>query len=186
MKSEKEKMIDGEHYNPLDVTLVKDRLQIRQHLSKFNNAPYEFIQNPETRRDLLMPMFPNCSGHIDSLFIEPPFRCDYGYNIKTGSDVYFNFGCIVLDVCKVNIGSRVLFGPNVQIYTASHPLEAELRVGPNSFEFGKPITIGNDVWVGGSVVLCPGITIVVTKDVPDNCVFVGNPAKLLKKIDNKT
>jgi maltose O-acetyltransferase len=92
-----------------------------------------------------------------NLFIEPPFYCDYGYNIRLGNDVFINFNCCILDVTPVFIGNNVMIGPNVQIYTATHPLKAKER--SSSFEFGKPISIGDDVWIGGSAIICPGITI---------------------------
>ena len=128
----------------------------------------------------------------DSVWLEPPFRCDYGTNIYLGEKVYFNFDCVILDVCEVRIGDFVFIAPGVHIYTATHPLEAEQR---RTQEFGKPVTIGNDVWIGGKSVICPGITIedrsvigagsVVTKDVPSGVVVAGNPAKVIRKIDDQ-
>ena len=124
------------------------------------------------------------------LWIQPPFFCDYGYNIEVGEKVFFNFNCVILDVMKVTIGSRTLFGPNVQIYTATHPINyAERATG---LEYAKAIVIGQDVWVGGSVVICPGVTIgnrcvigagsVVTKDVPDDVFAAGNPCKVIRSL----
>eukprot|EP00878_Enallax_costatus_P018667 GHUV01019662.1.p1 GENE.GHUV01019662.1~~GHUV01019662.1.p1 ORF type:complete len:167 (-),score=12.99 GHUV01019662.1:417-917(-) len=129
----------------------------------------------------------------DPPFIEPPFYCDYGYNIHMGSGAYMNFGCTVLDACKVTIGNRTLFGPNVQIYSATHPLEAHIRQGTKGPELGKPISIGDDCWIGGAVVVCPGVTIgngcvvgagaVVTKDVEPYTVVAGNPAKVIRRLE---
>lgn len=126
----------------------------------------------------------------DNLWIQPPFYCDYGTNIITGEGVFFNFNCVVLDVMEVNIGSKTMFGPNVQIYTATHPLDYKIR--NTGLEYAKPITIGENVWVGGSVVICPGITIgdnsiigagsVVTKSIPANVIAAGNPCKVIRNL----
>ncbi|TWT50995.1 Maltose O-acetyltransferase [Rubripirellula amarantea] len=126
----------------------------------------------------------------DTVWLEPPFRCDYGTNIYLDEKVYFNFDCVILDVCEVRIGNHVFIAPGVHIYTATHPLEAELR---RTQEFGKPVTVGNDVWIGGKAVICPGVTIgdcsvigagsVVTKDVPPEVVVAGNPAKVIRRLD---
>ena len=125
-----------------------------------------------------------------NLWIQPPFYYDYGTNIITGEGVFFNFNCVVLDVMEVNIGSKTMFGPNVQIYTATHPLDYKIR--NTGLEYAKPITIGENVWVGGSVVICPGITIgdnsiigagsVVTKSIPANVIAAGNPCKVIRNL----
>ena len=117
------------------------------------------------------------------------FFCDYGHNIVLGKKCFFNFNCVVLDVCRVTIGDYTLFGPAVQIYTATHPLEAELR---RTREFAKPITIGSDVWIGGGAILCPGVTIgdktvigagsVVTRDIPANVFAAGNPCRVIRPL----
>ena len=121
--------------------------------------------------------------------IEPPFFCDYGFNIRLGESVYFNYNCIVLDVCEVRIGSYTMFGPAVQIYTALHPMNAELR---RSVEYGKPVQIGSDVWVGGGAIICPGVRIgsrtvigassVVTRDQPEGVFAAGNPCRVIREI----
>jgi maltose O-acetyltransferase len=121
--------------------------------------------------------------------MQPPFFCDYGSNIRLGERVYFNFNCVVLDVCVVKIGDFTLFGPAVQIYTATHPMIAELR---RNQEFGKPIEIGADVWVGGGAIICPGVKIgsntvigagsVVTRDIPDGVFAAGNPCRVIREI----
>jgi maltose O-acetyltransferase len=124
-----------------------------------------------------------------SAWIQPPFYCDYGTNIELGERVYFNFNCVVLDVCSVRIGSFTLFGPAVQIYTATHPLNAEQR---RREESGKPVDIGDDVWVGGGAIILPGVRIgsrsvigagsVVTRDVPEGVVAAGNPCRVIRAI----
>ncbi|MCL4145214.1 UNVERIFIED_CONTAM: hypothetical protein GTU68_026204 [Idotea baltica] len=126
----------------------------------------------------------------ETVWLEPPFRCDYGTNISLGKNVYFNFDCVILDVCKVQLGDNVFVGPGVHIYTATHPLEASPR---RTQEFGKPVTIGSDVWIGGGAIICPGVTIgdrsvigagsVVAKDVPADVLVAGNPAKLIRQIE---
>ena len=128
------------------------------------------------------------------VYLEPPFRCDYGSNIKLGKNFYANFNCVVLDMAEVTIGDNVLFAPNVQVLTAGPPLDVKSRVD-EGVEFGTPITIGDNAWIGAGVIICPGVNIgknsvigagsVVTKDIPDNVVAVGNPCRVLKPIDNE-
>ncbi|KAF3059592.1 putative acetyltransferase C18B11.09c [Daldinia childiae] len=128
-------------------------------------------------------------------WIERPIRMDYGTNVKVGSNVFINVNCTIIDTCMVSIGSRTLFGPNVSLFSGGHPLDPDLRNGTNGPEFGKPITIGNDCWLGGNVIILPGVTIgagctigagsVVTKDVPAYHCAAGNPAKILRKIERK-
>ena len=184
--TEKNKMLSGELYNPNDRTLADERHHARILFHKINALGDE---HKKERNELFYKLMPNAKK---GLWIEPPFYCDYGYNIHTGKNVFFNFNCCILDVMKVEIGNQVLIGPNVQIYTATHPLDAKTR---NSLlEFAKPVTIGNDVWIGGGAIICPGVTIgdgvviaagaVVTKSVPKNVVVGGNPAKIIKEIDS--
>ena len=121
------------------------------------------------------------------IYVEPPFFCDYGYNIYAGTNVYFNVNCVLLDTMKIEIGNNVFFGPGVQIYTATHPLDPTQRL---EVEFSKPVSIGNDCWIGGNSIILPGIVIgngatigagsVVTKNVPDNVLVAGNPARIIK------
>jgi maltose O-acetyltransferase len=178
-----QKMIAGEPYDALDPELVRARERARD-LCQDLNATRE--RDQDVRRRLLTELF--ASGG-DSVWLQPPFWCDYGNNIYLGERVYFNFNCVVLDVCPVKIGDFVFFGPGVQIYAATHPIDpAERRTS----EFGKPVTIGSDVWVGGGAIICPGVTIgngtvigagsVVTKDIPAGVVAAGNPCRVIRPI----
>jgi maltose O-acetyltransferase len=183
MTTEREKMLAGELYDPLDPELVAARVRARD-LCQTLNATRE--REEDTRRPILVELFGAGGGDV---WMQPPFFCDYGSNIFLGTRVFFNFNCIVLDVCEVRIGDFTLFGPAVQIYTATHPLEAELR---RSQEFGKPVAIGSDVWVGGAAVICPGVTIgsrsvigagsVVTRDIPDGVFAAGNPCRVIRQL----
>ncbi len=183
MKTEREKMLAGELYDALDPELVLKRERTRD-LCQDLNATREREQ--ETRRRILTELF---GSGGDSVWMQPPFYCDYGSNIYLGERVYFNFNCVILDVCEVRIGDFTFFGPAVQIYTATHPMEARLR---RTQESGKPITIGSDVWVGGGAIICPGVTIgsrtvigagsVVTRDIPDDVLAAGNPCRVIRQI----
>ena len=183
MSSERDKMLAGELYDPLDPELAAARVRARD-LCQALNATREAEQNE--RRRILIDLFGAGGGEV---WMQPPFFCDYGSNIFLGKRVFFNFNCVVLDVCAVRIGDFTLFGPSVQIYTATHPLEAELR---RTREFAKPIEIGSDVWVGGAAVICPGVTIgsgsvigagsVVTRDIPDGVFAAGNPCRVIRKL----
>src|SRR5215813_9295179 len=150
MKSESQKMLAGELYNPLDPELVAARIRARD-LCQSLNATRE--SDDEERRRILRELF-RAGG--ETVWMQPPFFCDYGSNIELGERVFFNFNCIVLDVCPVRIGSFSLFGPAVQIYTPMHPLNAELR---RREEYGKPVEIGSDVWVGGGALILPGVRV---------------------------
>jgi maltose O-acetyltransferase len=183
LRTEKEKMLAGELYDPLAPDLVHARERAR-NLCQDLNATRE--QDQETRRSILNQLF----GHGgDSVWMQPPFFCDYGSNILLGERVFFNFNCVVLDVCMVKIGDFTLFGPAVQIYTATHPMNAELR---RKQEFTKPIEIGSDVWVGGGATICPGVRIgsksvigagsVVTRDIPNGVFAAGNPCHVIREI----
>lgn len=145
--SEQQKMLAGELYDPMDPELVAARDRARD-LCQALNATRE--AESEERRRLLRELF-GAGG--ETVWMQPPFYCDYGTNIELGERVFFNFNCVVLDVCPVRIGSYTLFGPAVQIYTPLHPFEAELR---REREFGKPVEIGDDVWVGGGAIILPG------------------------------
>jgi maltose O-acetyltransferase len=176
-------MLAGELYDPFDPELVEARHRARD-LCQSLNATRE-AQHDERRR-ILRELF-GTGG--DSVWMQPPFFCDYGSNIKLGERVFFNFNCVVLDVCRVRIGDYTLFGPAVQIYTPMHPLDAELR---RREEFGKPIEIGSDVWVGGGAIILPGVRIgsravigagsVVTRDIPEGVLAMGNPCRVIRAI----
>ena len=183
MPTEMEKMLAGELYDPLDAHLVQARERARDLCHELN-ATREREQ--ERRRALLMQLLGQGG---DTVWLQPPFYCDYGSNIVLGHQVYFNFNCVVLDVCRVTIGDHTLVGPAVQIYTATHPMNAALR---RQQEFGKPITIGADAWIGGGAIICPGVTIgdkavigagsVVTRDIPPQVFAAGNPCRVIREI----
>ena len=143
MRSEREKMLAGDLYDPMDAELVAARTRARD-LCQALNATRE--TESEARRAILLELFGRGG---ESVWMQPPFFCDYGANIELGERVFFNFNCVVLDVCRVRIGDFTLLGPGVQILTPMHPLDAELR---RRQEFGKPVEIGSDVWVGGGSV----------------------------------
>jgi len=183
MPTELEKMLAGELYDPLDPELVRARDRARD-LCQDLNATRE--ADRDARRQILTALFGRGG---DSVWMQPPFFCDYGSNIRLGERVFFNFNCVVLDVCRVTIGDYTLFGPAVQIYTATHPMNAELR---RKQEFAKPIEIGSDVWVGGGAIICPGVKIgskavigagsVVTRDIRDRVFAAGNPCRVIREI----
>jgi maltose O-acetyltransferase len=186
MKTEKQKMLAGDLYDPLDPVLCQERQRCRD-LCKLLNDSREDQQDERKRiiADLL--------GNPSDAWIQPPFFCDYGTNISLGAKVFFNFNCVVLDVMQVTIGSNVLFGPSVQIYTATHPISAVER--RKWLESAKPITIGSDVWVGGGAIICPGVTIgdrtvigagsVVTRDIPSDVFAAGNPCRIIRPLDER-
>lgn len=186
MTTEKQKMLAGELYLASDPELVSERLYARQLIKSFNETSPDATM---LRENILKKLV----GKVGKNFwIEPPFFCDYGYNISVGDDVFFNFNCVVLDVTPVTLGSRVLVGPNVQFYAATHPMDAKTRGA--LLESGKPITIGDDVWIGGGAIICPGVTIgsrsvigagsVVTKDIPEDVFAAGNPCKIIRSLKN--
>ncbi|WLD93756.1 sugar O-acetyltransferase [Alkalihalobacillus sp. AL-G] len=183
-KSEKEKMLEGELYVPWEEELVKDRERARRLTRTFN----ETLETGYGRRtELLQELFGSTGEEVN---IEPSFKCDYGYNIHTGENFFANFDCVILDVCEVRFGNNCMLGPGVHIYTATHPLNAAER--NTGKEYGKTVTIGNNVWIGGKAVINPGVKIgdnvviaagaVVTKDIPANVVVGGNPAKVIKNL----
>ena len=184
MNSEKEKMISGNLYKAFGEELVNERQYAKEQIFRFNSFhPKEIDKRNEVIKMLL-------GKTKNRFFIEPPFRCDYGYNIEIGENFYSNYNLIILDCSKVIIGDNVLIGPNVGIYTAGHPLHYEIR--KQEYEFALPVRICNNVWIGGNAVINPGITIgdnsvigsgsVVTKDIPGNVIAAGNPCKVLREI----
>lgn len=186
MKSEKEKMINGELYCAADPQLVQERERARK-LTRLYNQTLE--TEYEKRVRLLKELFGSTGNNV---YVEPNFHCDYGYNIHVGENFYMNFDCVILDVCEVRIGDNCLVGPGVHIYTATHPIDPQER--NTGLEYGKSVHIGHNVWIGGRAVINPGVNIgdnvviasgaVVTKDVPNNVVVGGNPAKIIKRIEN--
>lgn len=184
--SELEKMIHGKPYNSYDLKLIYLRDKANRLLYKYNKKCFhEYNMKNKILKKLL-----NTKGKF---WIKPPFHCDYGFNITIGKEVFINYNCTLLDVCPITIGDRTLIGPNTGIYTATHPVAPNERL--KDLEYGQPITIGKNVWVGGSCVILPGVTIgdnsvigagsVVTHDIPSNVVAVGNPCKVIKEIDNE-
>jgi len=183
MPSEREKMLAGELYNPLDSELVSARERARDLCQVLNNTRESQQQE---RRQLLIELL---GSGGDTVWMQPPFFCDYGSNIHLGKRVFFNFNCIVLDVCEVRVGDHTLFGSGVQILTPLHPTNAELR---RQQEFGKPISIGSDVWVGSGALILAGVTIgarsvigagsVVTRDIPEGVFAAGNPCRVIRKL----
>lgn len=184
MSSEKERMLRGERYDPSDPELVAERDHARELTVRYNRTS---VLDREERRELLAELL-GTTG--ENCVIEPPFRCDYGSNVHVGENFYANFDCVVLDVCRVEIGRNCLLAPGVHVYTATHPLDPAERA--EGREYGKPVTIGDEVWIGGRAVLNPGVTVgdgsvvgsgaVVTKDVPDGVVVQGNPAAVVREL----
>ncbi len=184
MKSDKEKMLAGHPYLANGSELVGERLFAKELLFEFNNLRPAQV---EARNAILQKLFGKTGRNF---YVEPPFRCDYGYNIEIGDNFYSNYNLVILDCARVKIGDNVFIAPNVGIYTAGHPIHSELR--NQELEFALPIEIGNSVWIGGNVVINPGIKIgdntvigsgsVVTKNIPPNVVAVGNPCKVLRSI----
>ena len=186
-RTEKEKMLNEEFYLSGDEELTNERTQTRLIVDEYNlTKADEFAK----RKELLDKLF----RADTNVYIEPPFRVDYGHHIHIGREVYMNYNCIVLDVAEVWIGDRTMFGPNVGVYTATHPTDPDLRLDLK--EYGKRIRIGDNCWIGGNAVICPGVTIgdnsivaagaVVTHDVPPNCVAAGNPARVIKHLKPPT
>jgi maltose O-acetyltransferase len=184
MRSEKEKMLAGERYDPADAELVAERNRARTLCHQLNAlAP----PDDSRKRTLLASLF----GYTCDASVGTPFHCDYGYNIRLASNVYFNVGCVLLDVMPIVIGRNALLGPGVHIYAASHPMSAIDR--QSGKEFGGAVTIGDDVWIGGNAVVCPGVTVgagcvigagsVVTRAIPAGVFAAGNPCRVIRSIN---
>lgn len=183
MVTQKERMLAGKLYTSSDELRAMNKRN-RRLAQRFNATT---VDEMDERKALLKELLGESGEHV---YIEPPFYCDYGDHISVGNNFYANFDCIMLDVAPITIGDDVMFGPKVGLYTAGHPIDAEIRA--SGLEFGTPITIGNKVWIGGSTVINPGVSIgdnvvigsgsVVTKDIPDNVIAVGNPCKVLREI----
>ncbi|PSL43274.1 maltose O-acetyltransferase [Salsuginibacillus halophilus] len=179
MSAEKEKMLAGELFDPNDETLVLERKRARRLVRQFNEAEED---EGMKRNDTLRQLFGSLGKKV---YIEPTFRCDYGYHIDAGDQLFVNYDCVFLDIAPIRFGEGCMVGPGVHIYTVSHPLNAK--------EYGEPVRIGAHVWIGGGALIMPGVTIgdeavvaagaVVTKDVPPNTLVGGNPAKVIQHID---
>lgn len=183
-RTEKEKMLNNERYLNTDPELASDRKKNRKLVNQFNEVAKE---NPEASAAIIKQIFANTGGQID---IQPDFRCDYGYTVSVGENFFANYGCVFIDVGKITIGDNCMFGPGTHIYSVNHPLDPVER--NQNYEFPKPVTIGDNVWIGGDAVIVPGVTIgnnvtiaagaVVTKSFGDNVVIGGNPARVIKHI----
>lgn len=185
MKTEKEKMLTGQLYDPSDPQLIKERINARKLTRLFNGT----VETEDKKRtELLKELFGSTEGNIK---VEPSLRCDYGYNIHVGANFFVNFNCVFLDVREIRIGDNCMIAPGVHIYTATHPVNPVER--NKGTEYGIPVNIGDNVWIGGSAVINPGVNIgdnvviasgaVLTKDVPANVIVGGNPARIIKAID---
>lgn len=184
MKSEKEKMLAGEPYIAIDRELIEMNMKAQTLSHTFNSShPSEL----EKRREIIRNLFGKIGSNFD---IKQPFYCDYGCNIFAGDNLFINYDCVILDCNVVQIGNNVLIAPKVQIYTAHHPLEPEVR--KTLIEMASPITISDDVWIGGGVIVCPGVKIgsgstigagsVVTRDVPERVFAAGNPCRVIREL----
>ncbi|ENM5748067.1 sugar O-acetyltransferase [Vibrio mimicus] len=183
--TEREKMLSGEYYDPSDAELVKLRLEARLLTEKLNQTS---VSCPDKRVEIIKSLLGSTGS---SIHIESTFNCDYGLNIHVGENFYANFGCVILDVAEVRIGDNCFIAPQVGIYTATHPIDPIQR--NSGLEFGKPIRIGNNCWIGGHATINPGVTLgdnvvvasgaVVTKSFGSNVVIGGNPARVLKEIE---
>ena len=185
METEKEKMIAGEMYDAGDSQLVEERRHARDLCKSLN----ESHDRERTLREAIIRDLFGRTG--DAVWIEPPFYCDYGYNITLGSNVFFNFNCVILDPSTVTIGSNVKFGPAVQVCTATHPMSAKER--SRMLEFARPIKIGSDIWIGAGAIICPGVHIgsrsvlgagsVVTRNIPSDVFAAGNPCRIIRNLE---
>jgi maltose O-acetyltransferase len=179
MRTEKQKMLAGELYRAGDPEIQADQATAKSWMVRYNAALGALAAE---RRALLRELLPEVG---DGAVVRPPFHCDFGYNIRLGRDVFLNFNCVILDVVAVTIGAGTQIGPAVQIYTADHPRDPAVR--KTGAEFGRPVSIGRNVWIGGGAIILPGVSIgddavvgagsVVTRDVPQGVTVFGNPAR---------
>ena len=187
-RTEKEKMLAGELYNAFTPQLLSERLACRELIYTYNSTrPSEAKRRDEIIRKLFGQFGANS-------IIEPPLQCDYGYNVYWGENSFANYNLVILDTCPIHVGNYVLIGPDVKLYTGTHPTDPQERL--DGLEYGKPIRIGNNVWIGGGVIIVAGATIgdnsvigagsVVVKDIPANVVAVGNPCKVVKQLQAPT
>jgi len=183
-RTEREKMINGEPFLTSDPELMEDKKKARILCSRFNESP----EDEMIRTALLKEIFGHCG---EKIAVKPPFHCDYGYNIYVGDDFFMNFDCVFLDAAPIRIGAHCMIGPKTCVYSIGHPLDAISR--REKIGIPKPVTIGDDVWIGGNVTILPGVTIgdntviaaasVVTRSFPDHVLIAGNPARIVKKIE---
>jgi maltose O-acetyltransferase len=184
--SEKEKMIKQMYYNAMDPELIKMRADSEILFQEYNKTSHD---ETDKRTEIFNKLFGQWGTN---LYIRPPFYCDYGFNTFIGKNVYINFNCTILDCAKVTIGDNTLIAPSVEIYTAAHPTDPQRRL--EGEEFAKEIVIGNNCWIGGGVIICAGVSIgdnttigagsVVIKDIPSDCIAVGNPCKVIRYLNN--
>lgn len=177
-------MLAGDLYGAADPELCAARLRARVLCQRYNASPPE---QPSNRESLLGELLGECGERLE---IEPPFFCDYGFNIRVGVSVFMNTGCVLLDCNRITLGDRVLLGPGVHIYAATHPLDPAERA--RGLELAAPVSIGSNVWVGGGAIVCPGVTIgddsvigagsVVVGDMPAMCLAVGNPCRVIRRL----
>jgi len=183
-RSEKDKMVSGELYRSTDPELEAAAAQAQKYLRRLNETPNE---DAELRRTVLQALLGSVG---QSTRIKSPFSCDYGWNIHIGQDGFINYGCVFLDCNFIRIGDDAQIGPGVHIYTALHPLDARTR--RTGLESAKPVIIGHNVWLGGSCVICPGVSIgdntvvgagsIVVRDLPANVLAVGNPCRVIRQL----
>ena len=188
--TEKEKMLAGEVYSPFDPELMEMHQAALRLVERYNRETFsDCLSENETLRRLLPNTHP-------TLRVQPPFLCDFGFMVEGGENGFINYNCTILDTAPVKLGRNILIGPNVQMYCPMHPLDYKERA--TGVEHGEAITIGDDCWIGGGTVICPGVTIgnrciigagsVVVKDIPDDSVAAGNPARIIRRtpIKDKT
>lgn len=181
-------MLAGELYEAWDPDLVRRRARARDLTARYNATRQD---DQEVRRTLLCDLLGRCG---EKVWIEPPFYCDYGENIELGDGVYLNFGCVMLDCAMIRLARNVMVGPYVQFYAGFHPLDARERI--KGTELAALITVEENVWLGGGIILCPGVTVganttigagsVVTKDVPAGVLAAGNPCRVIRQLGPET
>ena len=182
LRSEREKMRAGEPYDAMDPELVA----LRGRARRLCRALDDTRDDPAARQRILAELI---AAQGERVTVEPPFLCDYGFNIALGARSFVNFNCVLLDVAPIDIGAHVLLGPGVQIYAATHPLDAAAR---REVEYGEPVRIGDDAWIGGGAIVCPGVTIgarsvigagsIVVRDIPEDVLAVGNPCRVVRSL----
>lgn len=181
--TEKQKMLSGAFYSVLDAEIQADLAAAREWMDRYN------LRQGVTAQQARAMLVERLAAVGEDVMIRPPFHCDYGYNISVGRGVFINFNCVILDVVAVSIGDGTLIAPGVQILTADHPRDAAIRA--QGMEFGRPVTIGRNVWIGAGALILPGVTIgdnavvgagsVVTRDVAEGLTVAGNPARPLSR-----